>query len=122
MGNRGTWRGRITRGRLRGYEVEVRVSGEPIPIYVIAYQAPDRGALAPIGFAVGDEALRGHFSDLEAMVEWQEPTPSRRQVGRRSMATRSRARSTFVRRLIHRPGPTDASPPSHTDGVRSERG
>ena len=122
MSKRGTWRGRITRGRMRGYEVEVRVSGEPIPIYVIAYQARDRGSVASMGFAVGDEALRSHFSDLEARVQWQETTSPYRPVGRRLAGTGGRAQSTFVHRLSGRLQRVDSRPESPGSGGRDERG
>jgi hypothetical protein len=122
MGNRGTWRGRITQGRLRGYEVEVRVSGEPIPIYVIAYRAPDASDPAPMDFAVGDEALRSHFLELEGRVEWRAVSPSRQPVVDRSMGVRTSGRSTFVRRLIHLPRKTGARLASRRCGGAGEQG
>ena len=122
MGNRATWRGRITQGRLRGYEVEVRVSGEPIPIYVIAYRAPDAVGPAPMDFAVGDEALRSHFLELDGTVEWRALSPSRLPAVDRSMGVRTSGRSTFVGRLIHRPRKTGASPASRLCGGRGEQG
>jgi len=72
MMGRGSWRGRVVEGRLRGYHVEVRASGEPIPIYVIAVRRPDRPLGGSIEFAVGDDALRAHFIERGLRILWDD--------------------------------------------------
>lgn len=71
MRNRDTWRGRVIGGRLKGHSVEIRVSGEPIPIYVIAYHCPRRSRAVSLDFAVGHEALRAHFQRHGLTVSWR---------------------------------------------------
>jgi hypothetical protein len=72
-----SWRGQVTAGTLAGHVVEVRASGEPLPIYTIAYREGSGGPSKLMGFAVGTEALRRHFEEQEAEIAWELPALSR---------------------------------------------
>jgi len=74
VGNRKVWKGQVVGGARCGVEVEVRASGEPLPIFVIAYHGPVERQGQALGFAVGPEALRRHFEALDARVVWRERT------------------------------------------------
>ena len=70
MSYRETWRGVVVEGSLRGARVEVRVSGEPLPIFIIAY-LPRSSAQRPlVEFAVGYDALKAHFLRHGLGVRW----------------------------------------------------
>ena len=71
MENRGAWRGTVVSGPMKGDEVEVRVSGSPIPIYVLAYRCRRNPRRVSLSFAVGDEALRAHFLEHRMRVAWR---------------------------------------------------
>ena len=71
MENRGAWRGTVVSGPMKGDEVEVRVSGSPIPIYVLAYRCRRNPRRCSLSFAVGDEALRAHFEEHRMRVAWR---------------------------------------------------
>ena len=96
MGTRNLWRGRVIKGHMKGYEVEIRASGRPLPVYVIAYRHRPGEASSMVCFAVGTEALRQHFLALDVRVLWDEPRRGDRRdmvrPGRRPGSSRSRWR------------------------------
>ena len=67
------WTGEVTGGFMAGHIVEVRASGEPLPIYTIAYRAHSGGPSKLMGFAVGAAALRRHFEEQVAEIRWALP-------------------------------------------------
>ena len=71
MERHGVWRGTVVSGTLKGYEVELRVSGSPLSIYVIAYRHRRTPRAVSLVFAVGHEALCAHFNEVGAKVAWR---------------------------------------------------
>jgi hypothetical protein len=101
MEERRQWRGRITGGRFQGYEVEIRASGQPLPIYVIAYRELPGEATSLVCFAVGTRALRQHFLDLDVRVLWDEA-----EEGREGASGRPGRRTGSGKRRWLQPGAT----------------
>jgi len=112
---RGSWRGRVVEGRLHGHIVEVRASGEPIPIYVIAVRSSDRSRDASIDFAVGEEALRAHFMEREMRVLWEH---SREASCALLGEERRETRLGVHRRALWRPRSLESNRPSATKRSR----